>query len=174
MRKFIMSVLALSLGLLVLTAAVDPPKEVPSKPKIAYKRVIVRYKVKHLHRYRIRVPTSWHTRRATGYSTEGCDSAGGGGLTSMGTVARFGEVAVLPGDLRLGTRIYFPRAIFGRHYFRVEDHIGYGSTLDIWLHCRHLARWGNPTVTFYTYYWKRKRHWHWHHRTKRVRVVIPA
>jgi len=91
--------------------------------------------------------------RATAYSTEGCDSSGGGSLTAMGTKAYFGEVA--NNFLPLGTKIHFTRSIFGRRNFRVEDRIGWGSELDIWLHCgRQMQTWeamNNPSLTFYTY-----------------------
>lgn len=54
-----------------------------------------------------------------------------GGTTASGLQARFGIVAVLPGFLRLGTRIRLDRPAFGRRDFLVEDHIGSGSQLDI-------------------------------------------
>jgi hypothetical protein len=104
-------------------------------------------------KYRVRVPTQWYSIQATAYSTEGCDASGGGGSTSMGTTPRFGEVA--NNFLPLGTNIYFPKAIYGLHEFRVEDHIGWGSQLDIWLHCgAQMSAWNNPVVKFYTYRWK--------------------
>jgi len=112
-------------------------------------------------KYRVRVPIQHFSVRATAYSTEGCDASGGGNITSMGTTPRFGEVA--NNFLSLGTRIYFPKAIYGKHYFRVEDHIGWGSQLDIWVHCGYqMNNWNNPTVHFYTYKWKVK--------TKKIRV----
>jgi 3D (Asp-Asp-Asp) domain-containing protein len=106
-------------------------------------------------KYRVRVPIQSFTVQATAYSTEGCDASGGGGSTSMGTTPRFGEVA--NNFLPLGTNIYFPKAIYGKHYFRVEDHIGWGSQLDIWVHCGiQMNNWNNPVVHFYTYKWKTK------------------
>ena len=114
-------------------------------------------------KYRVRVPIQHFSIRATAYSTEGCDASGGGNITSMGTKPRFGEVA--NNFLPLGTRIYFPKAIYGRHYFRVEDHIGWGSQLDIWVHCGYqMNNWNNPTVHFYTYKWKTK--------TKKVKARV--
>jgi 3D (Asp-Asp-Asp) domain-containing protein len=114
-------------------------------------------------KYRVRVPIEHYSLRATAYSTEGCDASGGGGMTSMGTTPYFGEVA--NNFLPLGTKIYFPKAIYGRHEFRVEDHIGWGSQLDIWVHCGYqMNNWNNPTVHFYTYKWKTK--------TKKVRVRL--
>ena len=40
-------------------------------------------------------------------------------------------MAVLPGFLALGTWITLDRPAFGRRRYRVLDHIGYGSELDI-------------------------------------------
>jgi len=112
-------------------------------------------------KYKVRVPLQSYSVRATAYSTEGCDASGGGGMTSLGTTPRFGEVA--NNFLPLGTKIYFPKAIYGKHYFTVEDHIGWGSQLDIWVHCgAQMSAWNNPVVKFYTYNWKTK--------TKRVQV----
>lgn len=72
----------------------------------------------------------------TWYSTEGCDSSGGGGSTAMGTVPRFGEVA--NSVLAFGTKIEVSPPIMGLRIFRVEDR--FGSTLaanrfDVWVHC---------------------------------------
>jgi len=107
-------------------------------------------------KYKVRVPLQSYSVRATAYSTEGCDASGGGGMTSLGTTPRFGEVA--NNFLPLGTKIYFPKAIYGKHYFTVEDHIGWGSQLDIWVHCgTQMAAWNNPVVKFYTYRWKIKK-----------------
>ena len=117
-------------------------------------------KVQEARNVKVRVPTHWYGATATAYSTEGCDSSGGGSGTAMGTTARFGEVA--NNYLPLGTNVYFPKAIYGRHYFRVEDRIGWGSSLDIWLHCgSQMSHWNNPNVKFYTYRWKTKRKLVW-------------
>lgn len=55
----------------------------------------------------------------------------GGPTATPGIDAYFGEVAVLPGFLPLGTRILLDRPAFERRLFIVRDHIGYGSQLDI-------------------------------------------
>jgi 3D (Asp-Asp-Asp) domain-containing protein len=57
--------------------------------------------------------------------------AQGGATATPGVNAYLGEVAVLPGFLPLGTLIHLDRPAFGRSYFRVRDHIGHGSELDI-------------------------------------------
>jgi 3D (Asp-Asp-Asp) domain-containing protein len=54
------------------------------------------------------------------------------GTTASGEQTRPGIVAVLPGFLPLGARIKLDRPAFGRRLYRVEDHIGYGSELDIY------------------------------------------
>jgi 3D (Asp-Asp-Asp) domain-containing protein len=57
--------------------------------------------------------------------------AQGGETATPNVDAYFGEVAVLPGFLPLGTHILLDRPAFGRRAFVVRDHIGYGSELDI-------------------------------------------
>jgi len=57
--------------------------------------------------------------------------AQGGQTATPGVDAYFGEVAVLPGFLPLGTHIELDHPAFGRSEFIVYDHIGSGSELDI-------------------------------------------
>jgi 3D (Asp-Asp-Asp) domain-containing protein len=52
-----------------------------------------------------------------------------GGTTASGAQAYVGEVA--NNFLPLGTRILLDTPAFGRREYRVEDHIGSGSELDI-------------------------------------------
>lgn len=58
--------------------------------------------------------------------------AQGGPTATPHVDAYFGEVAVLPGFLRLGTRIRLDHSAFGKRNFIVRDHIGKGSELDIY------------------------------------------
>ena len=58
-------------------------------------------------------------------STSYCQS----GTTASGKQTYWGEVA--NNFLPLGTLIKLDQPVNGKSYFRVEDHIGYGSQLDI-------------------------------------------
>lgn len=102
-------------------------------------------------------PTGRYTATLTAYNGgDGCDRAGGGPLTSMGTRVRPGVLAVQQGVFRLGTRVFFPRSLPGRasRYYRIEDHIGWTPfgrlSLDVAVSCSTLYRWRNPRVTYYT------------------------
>jgi hypothetical protein len=92
----------------------------------------------------------------TAYSPFGCDNSSGGPITSMGTRVKPGVLAVQQGVFRLGTRVFFPKALPGRssRYYRIEDHIGwtpFGTfSLDVAVTCSTLARWRNPRVTYWT------------------------
>lgn len=72
-----------------------------------------------------------HSVSATGYCS--------GQRTSLGTRARWGVVAVLPGNQAFGRRLYVIHGIYNpirRHrywWFRAEDHIGSGSVFDIFI-----------------------------------------
>lgn len=90
-------------------------------------------------------PPPQYAAHATAYSEPACDRSSGGTTTASGTHVHFGEVA--QSTLRLGTWIKVWPAIFGRRYFRIEDHFGSpqaAGRLDVWMDCRHLARWNNP------------------------------
>ena len=93
----------------------------------------------------------------TGYSVDGCDKSGGGPLTSMSTRVRPGVLAILPGTIPLGTRVFFKRPLPGRasRYYRIEDHIGwtpFGTySLDVAVTCSTLRYWRNPTVEYWTF-----------------------
>lgn len=52
------------------------------------------------------------------------------GVTASGEYTRPGIVA--NNFLPLGTWILLDHPVFGRRRYRVEDHIGWGSELDIW------------------------------------------
>jgi 3D (Asp-Asp-Asp) domain-containing protein len=80
------------------------------------------FPIHHHHHHRPLGPH--HTVHSTCY-------AQGGPTATPHVNAYFGEVAVLPGFLRLGTKIRLDRPAFGRRDFVVRDHIGEGSELDI-------------------------------------------
>lgn len=72
----------------------------------------------------------------------------GGGRTAMGTKARVGEIAVDPGIIPLGSRVY----IEGVGYRRAEDTGGNikGNTIDIYMNTEsECLRWGMRYVTIY-------------------------
>lgn len=72
----------------------------------------------------------------------------GGGRTAMGTSARVGEIAVDPGVIPLGTRVY----VEGYGFARAEDTGGNikGETIDVYLNSESAAsRWGVRYVTIY-------------------------
>lgn len=75
-----------------------------------------------------------HYHRPLGrhYDVSSTCYAQGGPTATPGVDAYFGEVAVLPGFLPLGTRIRLDHSAFGRRDFIVRDHIGEGSELDIY------------------------------------------
>lgn len=83
-------------------------------------------KVHHLHHVH-------HHHRPLGhhYTVHSTCYAQGGPTATPHVDAYFGEVAVLPGFLRLGTKIRLDYPAFGRRDFVVLDHIGEGSELDI-------------------------------------------
>ena len=76
----------------------------------------------------VSVATHHRTRH---YEVSSTCYAQGGPTATPGVDAYFGEVAVLPGFLPLGTHILLDHPAFGRRTFIVRDHIGEGSQLDI-------------------------------------------
>jgi 3D (Asp-Asp-Asp) domain-containing protein len=53
------------------------------------------------------------------------------GAMANGNTVHVGAVA--SNNHPLGTRIRLARRVMGRRYFRVEDRIGWGTQLDIWM-----------------------------------------
>jgi 3D (Asp-Asp-Asp) domain-containing protein len=65
----------------------------------------------------------------------------------MGTHVHFGQVA--QNGLRLGTWIELKRRVHGRRRFRVEDRIGWGSELDVFMpSCADATNFGRQTLRF--------------------------
>lgn len=101
--------------------------------------------------------TGHYRATLTAYSTGGCDSSSGGPFTSLGTRVRPGVLAILPGTIPLGTRVFFKSPLPGRasRYYRIEDHIGWTPfgrySLDVAVTCQTLRYWRNPTVDYWTF-----------------------
>lgn len=74
-------------------------------------------------------PRVWHAS-STAYCLNG----------TMANGHRVHWGAVASNRHRLGTRIRMKHKIRGRRYFTVEDRIGYGSDLDVWMGSCHKAR----------------------------------
>lgn len=92
------------------------------------------------------LPSAAQARRYVVQSTAYCPGSSGT-VMANGRHVHFGAVAnnMLP----LGTRIRMARPVFGRRVFVVEDRIGWGSQLDIWMpSCRQALQWGRRTVAF--------------------------
>jgi 3D (Asp-Asp-Asp) domain-containing protein len=72
-----------------------------------------------------------------------------GTVTASGGGVYVGEVA--NNFLPLGTRIRLDRPVFGRRAFVVEDHIGWGSELDIYGPSEAACvQYGRQTIGFTT------------------------
>ena len=72
-----------------------------------------------------------------------------GSITASGEPVYVGEVA--NNFLPLGTRILLDRPVFGQREFQVEDHIGWGSELDIYGPSESACLdYGRETIGFWT------------------------
>lgn len=69
------------------------------------------------------------------------------GVTASGAWTRWGMVA--QNTLRFGTRIVLRRPIRGRRTFRVMDHYGHGTELDVFMtSCSAALAYGRRVVWF--------------------------
>lgn len=82
---------------------------------------------------------------ATAYAP--CEGGGSAGQTASGKQLRVGYVAnnILP----LGTWIELSKPVQGRRFYVVEDRIGWGSDLDIYMEsCAAMHAFGRRTVRY--------------------------
>lgn len=87
----------------------------------------------------------WLTVSATAYAP--CEGGGSAGQTASGKQLRVGYVA--NNALPLGTWIELRKPIQGRRFYRVEDRIGWGSDLDIYMEsCADMHSFGRRIVKY--------------------------
>lgn len=91
------------------------------------------------------IATAFVTVSATAYAP--CEGGGSAGQTASGKPLRVGYVA--NNTLPFGTWIELRRPVQGRRFYRVEDRIGWGSQLDIFMEsCAAMHAFGRRNVQF--------------------------
>lgn len=91
------------------------------------------------------IATAFVTVSATAYAP--CEGGGSAGQTASGKQLRVGYVA--NNTLPLGTWIELRRPVQSRRFYRVEDRIGWGSELDIYMEsCAAMHAFGRRNVQY--------------------------